>query len=281
MNTEEQQYLDLLRELVEKAESQGFRDVRDNHKRVSVFGRQMRFDLSKGFPLYTHKKVFMRGAFEELMWFLRGDTDNKTLMEKDVHIWDLWNDSLVEYGYEYGELGAIYGESWRAFNKTFDGVGFDQIGYVVNEIKNNPSSSRLVVSSWNPKAHSTEGHSALPPCHALYQFLVEDGKLSCQLYQRSADMPIGQPINVVSYSLLTHLIAQQCNLDVGEFVWTGGDCHIYNNQLDKVKEIVSRKTHKFPTISINKASSIESYMWSDITINNYVSEPKIIIPVAK
>ena len=281
MNTEEQQYLDLLRDLVEKAESQGFRDVRDNHKRVSVFGRQMRFDLSKGFPLYTHKKVFMRGAFEELMWFLRGDTNNKILMEKDVHIWDLWNDSLAEYGYEYGELGAIYGESWRAFNKTFDGVGFDQIDYVVNEIKTNPNSSRLIVSSWNPNAHCVDGKSALPPCHTLFQFFIENGKLSCQLYQRSADMPIGQPINVVSYSLLTHLIAQQCNLDVGEFVWTGGDCHIYHNQLEKVKEIVSRKTHKFPTISINKAKSIENYEWSDITINNYVSENKIVIPVAR
>jgi len=301
VNKEEQQYLELVKELVDKAESKGFRDVRDGHKRVSVFGRQMRFDLSKGFPLFTHKKVFLRGVFEELMWFLRGQTDNKILMDKNVHIWDLWNDSLKDYGYPYGDLGAIYGESWRDFgavdgykpyfNYNGDYVperstrtivkGFDQIEWVVNEIKTNPTSSRLIVNSWNPHVHCVDGKAALPPCHVLFQFFVDGNKLSCQLYQRSSDTPTGASFNVAGYSLLTHLIAQQCDLEVGEFVWTIGDAHIYGDQLEVAKEILKRDTYNFPTIKINKAKDLYSYEWEDIEILDYVSGDKISIPVAK
>jgi len=294
----EQAYLDLLKELVHKAETKGFREVRDGHKRCSLFGRQIRFNLEEGFPLMTHKKVFVRGAFEELMWMLRGQTDVQTLEEKKVFIWSLWKDALVDYGYQEGDLGAIYGESWRNFGQVQDFCevsaslndgdgwfdvqeGFDQIEWVINEIKTNPSSSRLIVSAWNPHVHCVSGKAALPPCHTLFQFFVEDGVLSCQLYQRSGDYIIGNPLNIIFYAMLTHIMAQQCDLDVGDFIITFGDVHLYSDQLEMAKEILTRKTYPFPKIEINKAKDLYSYEWDDIKILNYISGDKISIPVAK
>ena len=288
----EQSYLDLLQELVSKAETKGFREVRDGHKRCSLFGRQLRFNLEEGFPLMTHKKVFVRGAFEELMWMLRGQTDVQTLEEKEVFIWSLWKDVLVEYGYKGGDLGAIYGESWRNFDEVksmsfdyggYDIVqeGFDQIEWVKNEIISNPTSSRLIVSAWNPHVHCVKGKAALPPCHTLFQFFVEDGKLSCQLYQRSGDYIIGNPLNIIFYAMLTHIMAQQCNLDVGDFIITFGDVHLYSDQLEMAKEILTRPTYPFPQIEIKKVKDLYSYEWEDVKVLNYISGDKISIPVAK
>ena len=288
----EQAYLDLLQELVSKAETKGFREVRDGHKRCSLFGRQLRFNLEEGFPLMTHKKVFVRGAFEELMWMLRGQTDVQTLEEKEVFIWSLWKDVLVEYGYKGGDLGAIYGESWRNFDEVksmsfdyggYDIVqeGFDQIEWVKNEIISNPTSSRLIVSAWNPHVHCVKGKAALPPCHTLFQFFVEDGKLSCQLYQRSGDYIIGNPLNIIFYAMLTHIMAQQCNLDVGDFIITFGDVHLYSDQLEMAKEILTRPTYPFPQIEIKKVKDLYSYEWEDVKVLNYISGDKISIPVAK
>lgn len=292
----EQGYLEILKDLVDKAESKGFRAVRDGHKRCSLFGRQLRFNLEESFPLMTHKKVFVRGAFEELMWMLRGQTDNQILKDKDVHIWDLWEGQIDPNNPT--ELGKIYGDLWRNFGYVAgeyvvtdsngkdiyeDCVkGFDQIEWVKNEIKNNPTSSRMLVSGWNPQVSTTTPKEAvLPCCHVLYQFFVEDGKLSCQLYQRSGDFVIGNCLNIVFYSLLTHLMAQQCDLDVGEFIITFGDVHLYSDQLEMAKEILTRPIYDFPQIKINKAKDLYSYEWSDIEILNYVSGEKISIPVAK
>lgn len=286
--TGEQQYLDLLQELVDKVDNSGFREVRDGHKRCSLFGRQLRFNLQEGFPLFTHKKVFLRGTFEEMMWFLRGQTDNQILKDKSVHIWDLW-EGVVDNN-NPTELGAIYGESWRNFGEVkyrdsgdINVFGFDQIEWLINEIKNNPASSSLIVSAWNPHAHCdrSENFAALPPCHTLFQCFVEDGKLSLQLYQRSSDFIVGGSFNVSGYALLTHLIAQQCNLDVGEFVWTIGDVHLYSDQLEMAKEILTRPTYDFPKIDINIAKDLYSYEWEDIEVLNYISGDKIKIPVAK
>lgn len=292
----EQGYLEILKELVDKAESKGFRNVRDGHKRCSLFGRQLRFNLEESFPLMTHKKVFVRGAFEELMWMLRGQTDNQILKDKNVHIWDLWEGQIDLDNPT--ELGKIYGDLWRNFGYVAGEYvltdrngrdiyeecleGFDQIEWVKNEIKTNPSSSRMLVSGWNPQVSTTTPKEAvLPCCHVLYQFFVEDGKLSCQLYQRSGDFVVGNSLNIVFYSLLTHLMAQQCNLDVGEFIITFGDVHLYSNQLEMAKEILTRPIYDFPQIKINKAKDLYSYEWSDIEVLNYVSGDKISIPVAK
>ena len=292
----EQGYLETLKELVDKAESKGFRDVRDGHKRCSLFGRQLRFNLEESFPLMTHKKVFVRGAFEELMWMLRGETDNQILKDKNVHIWDLWEGQIDPDNPT--ELGKIYGDLWRNFGYVAGEYvltdrngrdiyedcldGFDQIEWVKNEIKTNPSSSRMLVSGWNPQVSTTTPKEAvLPCCHVLYQFFVEDGKLSCQLYQRSGDFVVGNSLNIVFYSLLTHLMAQQCDLDVGEFIITFGDVHLYSDQLEMAKEILTRPIYDFPQIKINKAKDLYSYEWSDIEILNYVSGDKISIPVAK
>ena len=292
----EQGYLEILKELVDKAESKGFRDVRDGHKRCSLFGRQLRFNLEESFPLMTHKKVFVRGAFEELMWMLRGQTDNQILKDKNVHIWDLWEGQIDPDNPT--ELGKIYGDLWRNFGYVAGEYvltdrngrdiyedcleGFDQIEWVKNEIKTNPSSSRMLVSGWNPQVSTTTPKEAvLPCCHVLYQFFVEDGKLSCQLYQRSGDFVVGNSLNIVFYSLLTHLMAQQCDLDVGEFIITFGDVHLYSDQLEMAKEILTRPIYDFPQIKINKAKDLYSYEWSDIEILNYVSGDKISIPVAK
>lgn len=279
MYTGEEGYIQILKELVEKAETKGFRECRGGHRRCSLFGKQLRFDLQGGFPLLTHKKVFARGAFEELMWMLRGKTDVKTLEDKKVFIWSLWKDVLTPFGYEEGDLGAVYGECWRKF-----GIGnerFDQIEWVLDEIRNNPTSSRLVVSAWNPQVHCVQGKAALPPCHTLFQFFVEDQKLSCQLYQRSGDYIIGNPLNFIFYAMLTHMIAQQLELGVGEFVWTVGDVHLYKEQLPMAKEILTRPIYKFPSINLVKAKDLYSYEWADVVIENYTCGEKLEIPVAK
>ena len=297
-NVQEQQYLDIVSELKHEVLNGGLEPVRDNHYRARLIGRQMRFDLSKGFPLLTHKRVFLRGIFEELMWFLRGQTDNTILQNMNVHIWDQWHDALVPYGYESGNLGAIYGESWRNFGEVksweYDDSGFplglatnqegfDQIKWVIDEIKTNPSSSRLIVSAWNPHVHCEVGRSALPPCHTMFQFFVKDGKLSCQLYQRSADFLIGVPFNIASYALLTHIIAEECNLDVGEFIWVGGDIHVYGDQVDFLEEIESAQTYPFPTLKFKERTrkrEFDQYQWDDIEIENYQCGSTIAIPVS-
>lgn len=277
VNYEEQQVLDLFKELLDKYDNQGTRKVRDGHTRVSVFGKQLRFDLSKSFPLLTHREFFVRGIFEELMWMLRGQTDNKILEDKNVRIWSPWN-GIIDPNNPTA-MGPIYGHQWRNFGSEdldeytrpytttpLESKGFDQIAWVVNEIKTNPNSSRLVVSGWNPKDIPK---AVLPCCHTLFQFFVDDGKLSCQLYQRSSDVSLAGGFNIAQYALLTILIAQQCDLELGEFVWTLGDVHLYGDQIDDVREMVSRHTNAFPQIEITKAKDLYSYEWEDIKLINY------------
>lgn len=293
MNIEEQQVINLFKELLIKYDKQGSRQVRDGHTRTSIFGRQLRFDLSKSFPLLTHRQFFVRGIFQELLWMLRGQTDNKILTDQNVHIWDQWEGQINENN--PSELGKIYGHLWRNFGETSGTVGdngnpysssfsefdylvegFDQISWVVNEIKNNPTSSRLIVSSWEPRVcTNTPKEAVLPPCHLLFQFFVEDGKLSCQLYQRSSDISTASGFNIAAYALLTHMIAQQCDLDVGEFVWAIGDCHLYEDQLEDVREMAGRETHPFPQLKLKKAKDLFSYEWSDVEIIGYQHSGKM------
>lgn len=228
---------------------------------LSIFGEQMRFDLSKGFPLITTKKVHFPAIVHELLWFLSGDTNVTYLQNRGVLIWDEWADTA-------GELGPIYGAQWRDFN----GQGIDQIASVVQSIRENPDSRRHIVSAWNPEELPA---MALPPCHILFQFYVANGKLSCQLYQRSADMFLGVPFNIASYALLTHMIAQQTNLEVGEFVHTLGDAHIYKNHLEQVDEQLGRHGTPFPTLTLNKASSIFDYKFEDIQLEGYDPKPAL------
>ena len=292
----EQGYLETLKELVDKAESKGFRDVRDGHKRCSLFGRQLRFNLEESFPLMTHKKVFVRGAFEELMWMLRGETDNQILKDKNVHIWDLWEGQIDPDNPT--ELGKIYGDLWRNFGYVAGEYvltdrngrdiyedcldGFDQIEWVKNEIKTNPSSSRMLVSGWNPQVSTnTPKEAVLPCCHVLYQFFVEGGKLSCQLYQRSADIFLGVPFNIASYALLTMMIAQVCNLKLGEFVHTFGDAHIYSNHLEQVELQLQRTPEKLPRMHINPSvKNIFDFTFDDFELLDYHAQPHIAAPVA-
>ncbi len=236
----------------------------------SVFGYQMRFNLQEGFPLVTTKKLHLRSIIHELLWFLRGDSNIAYLKENNVTIWDEWAD-------ENGELGPVYGVQWRSW-PTADGDTVDQIAQVIEQIKTNPDSRRLVVSAWNvgevPKMH-------LPPCHMFFQFYVNQGKLSCQLYQRSCDIFLGVPFNIASYSLLTHMVAQQCDLDVGDFIWTGGDCHIYDNHIEQVKEQLSRTPRPYPKLIIKrKPDSIFDYKYEDFEIVGYDPYPAIKAPVA-
>lgn len=240
---------------------------------VSLFGQQIRFDLNDGFPLLTTKNVFFKGLAYELLWFLKGSTNVRWLQEHNVHIWDEWAD-------ENGDLGPVYGAQWRSWpaptpedpNRTID-----QIANVMNLIKNNPDSRRMVVSAWNP---AEVENMALPPCHALFQFYVADGRLSCQLYQRSCDMFLGVPFNIASYSLLTLMMAQQAGLEPGEFVWTGGDCHVYDNHIDQVLEQLGREPYPYPRIRINKAESLFDYDYEDFEIVDYRHHPTIKAPVA-
>jgi thymidylate synthase len=250
----------------------------------SVFGHQMRFDLNEGFPLVTTKKVFVKAIIQELLWFLMGSSNNNWLKERGVTIWDEW-------AKPDGDLGPVYGVQWRSW-PTPDGGYIDQISEVVKTLKTNPDSRRIIVSSWNvaelPKM-------ALPPCHALFQFYVAPpqaagqdpslpggrGKLSCQLYQRSADIFLGVPFNIASYALLTHMLAQQCDLDVGDFVWTGGDCHIYSNHHEQVELQLSRTPFVYPTLHIKRRpASIFDYQFEDFEIQDYQSHAAIKAPVA-
>lgn len=232
---------------------------------ISTFGYQMRFDLTKGFPLVTTKKLSLRSIIHELLWFLQGDTNIKYLQDNKVTIWNEWAD-------ENGNLGPVYGKQWRAW-KTENNKAIDQISDVIQQIKTNPDSRRLIVSAWNvgeiPKM-------ALAPCHALFQFYVANNQLSCQLYQRSADLFLGVPFNIASYALLTHMIAEQCNLKVGDFVWTGGDCHIYQNHLEQVDLQLTRKPFPLPQLNIKrKPASIFDYTFDDFEILNYGAHPHI------
>ena len=260
-------YLDLLRHVLEHGSEKADRTGTGTR---SVFGWQMRFDLNDGFPLVTTKKLHLRAIVHELLWLLRGDTNIGYLSDHKVGIWDEWADAQ-------GELGPVYGKQWRRWAGS-DDIEIDQIRWVVEEIKRNPDSRRLIVNAWNvadlPKM-------ALLPCHAFFQFYVANGKLSCQLYQRSADLFLGVPFNIASYALLTHMIAQQCDLDVGEFIWTGGDCHIYNNHTEQVATQLSRAPMPPPRLVIKrKPASIFEYAFEDFEIAGYQSHPAIKAPVA-
>lgn len=236
----------------------------------SHFGYQMRFDLQQGFPLVTTKKIHLRSVIYELLWFLRGDSNIRWLQENGVSIWDEWADSE-------GELGPVYGVQWRSW-PTPDGGSIDQISQLVEQIKNNPDSRRHIVAAWNV---ANIDEMKLPPCHCLFQFYVADGKLSCQLYQRSADIFLGVPFNIASYALLTHMIAQQCDLEVGEFIWTGGDAHLYSNHFEQVKEQLSREPYPYPKLTIlRKPESIFDYRFEDFEFENYQHHPLIKAPVA-
>ena len=235
----------------------------------SIFGHQMRFDLADGFPLVTTKKVHLKSIVNELLWFLRGDSNVAGLHEHGVSSWDGWAD-------ENGELGPVYGVQWRSW-PTPSGEHIDQITQTLETLRSNPDSRRIIVSAWNV---ADIPQMALAPCHAFFQFYVADGKLSCQLYQRSADMFLGVPFNIASYALLTHMMAQQAGLDVGEFIWTGGDCHIYDNHVDQVTEQLSRTPLDLPVLKLNKRDSIFDYTFEDVEIVGYQHHPAIKAPVA-
>ncbi|MCC3309119.1 thymidylate synthase [Psychrobacter sanguinis] len=276
-------YLDLIRYVRNHGTEKGDRTGTGTR---SHFGAQLRFDLSDGFPLLTTKKVHMKSITYELFWFLKGDTHVKYLQDNGVRIWNEWStaEQTARFGRPEGELGPIYGHQWRNYgaSKKPDGSynqdGVDQIVEVIEQIKNNPNSRRLIVSGWNP-AEATQ--VALPPCHTLFQFFVADGKLSCQLYQRSADLFLGVPFNIASYSLLTHMIAQVCDLEVGEFIWTGGDCHLYQNHIEQVNEQLSREAYELPTLWLNPdIKDIFDFTFDDIRVENYKSHPAIKAPVA-
>jgi len=256
------QYQSFLQHIKEQG---SVKDDRTGTGIVSIFGHQMRFDLNEGFPMVTTKKLHMKSIVHELLWFLKGDTNIAYLKENGVKIWDAWAD-------ESGDLGPVYGKQWRSW-LTHDGKSIDQISKVIENIKEDPNSRRLIVSAWNV---GMLDQMALLPCHLLFQFYVVDQKLSCQLYQRSADAFLGVPFNIASYSLLTHMIAQQCNLGVGSFIWTGGDSHIYKNHSDQVSLQLERKPYPLPKLIINrKPSSIFDYKYEDFTIENYQHHPHI------
>lgn len=236
----------------------------------SVFGYQMRFNLAKGFPLVTTKKLHIRSIVHELLWFLSGSSNIKYLHDNGVSIWDEWAD-------ENGDLGPVYGVQWRSWPAP-DGRKIDQISNLIEGIKKNPDSRRHLVVAWNP---AEVDKMALPPCHCLFQFYVANGKLSCQLYQRSCDIFLGVPFNIASYSLLTHMVAQQCDLEVGDFVWTGGDCHIYKNHFEQVELQLSRTPRAYPKLVISrKPSSIFDYKFEDFVIEGYDPWPHIKAPIA-
>lgn len=261
------QYLDLMKDILDHGSR---KTDRTGTGTLSVFGRQLRFDLSAGFPLITTKKLHLRSIIYELLWFLKGDTNIKYLKDNGVTIWDEWAD-------ENGELGPVYGHQWRSWPAP-DGRSIDQITQVLNQIKQKPDSRRHIVTAWNP---AEVDKMALPPCHALFQFYVADGKLSCQLYQRSADYFLGVPFNIASYALLTYMFAQQCDLLPGEFVWTGGDVHLYTNHLDQASLQLSRQPYPQPQLKIKrKPPSIFDYQFEDFEIVNYQAHPSIKAPIA-
>ncbi|MBX0313986.1 thymidylate synthase [Planococcus glaciei] len=311
------QYLDLCQHILHNGAK---KEDRTGTGTLSVFGHQMRFDLNEGFPLMTTKKTAFRLIVSELLWFIKGDTNVKTLLEENNHIWDEWafaqwvesdeyegpdmadfgrrsqkdpefavrykeqmalfqEKILAEDGFaeKYGDLGPVYGKQWRSWAKT-DGGTIDQLKNVIESIKKNPDSRRHLVTAWNPEFIDD---MALPPCHIMFQFYVADGKLSCQLYQRSADVFLGVPFNIASYALLTHLIARECGLEVGDFVHTTGDTHLYSNHIGQVTEQLSREPRKLPTVKINEdVASIFDLELADITIEGYDPHPRIKAPVA-
>ncbi|TAK91795.1 MAG: thymidylate synthase [Burkholderiaceae bacterium] len=262
-----QQYLQLMQHVLEHGTK---KSDRTGTGTLSVFGHQMRFDLAAGFPMVTTKKLHLRSIIHELLWFLSGDTNIRYLKENNVSIWDEWADAE-------GNLGPVYGYQWRSWPAP-DGRHIDQISELLARIKNDPDSRRLIVSAWNV---ADIPNMALPPCHAFFQFYVADGKLSCQLYQRSADIFLGVPFNIASYALLTHMIAQQCGLGVGEFIWTGGDCHLYSNHLEQVHEQLSRSPYPLPQLHIKRRpDSLFDYRFEDFEILEYQSHAHIKAPVA-
>lgn len=261
------QYLELMRHVREHGT---FKEDRTGTGTYSCFGYQMRFDLSQGFPMVTTKKLHLRSIIHELLWFLSGDTNIKYLKENGVSIWDEWAD-------EEGNLGPVYGSQWRNW-PTASGEHIDQISQIIEQIKTNPDSRRIIVSAWNVGEIQ---NMALPPCHAFFQFYVADGKLSCQLYQRSADIFLGVPFNIASYALLVHMVAQQCDLEVGDFVWTGGDVHLYSNHLEQTDLQLSREPLALPKLVIKrKPASIFDYIFDDFEVQGYESHAHIKAPVA-
>ena len=298
-----EQYLDLLKEI----NSNGVRkDDRTGTGTISIFGHQMRFDLTEGFPLVTTKKVNFNSILHELLWFIKGDTNIEYLVKNNVNIWNEWpfqswlektgqNENLIMHSPEwkekltefiglvktdsvfaekYGNLGPVYGKQWRDFE------GIDQLNQVVEDLKDNPNSRRHIVSAWNPREIPIMIKSGLPPCHTLFQFYVSDGKLSCQLYQRSADVFLGVPYNIASYALLTYMIASVTNLDVGEFIHSLGDTHIYLNHTDQVEEQLRREPYKLPKININKKTNLFDYVFEDFELQDYQSHSFISAPIA-
>jgi thymidylate synthase len=259
-------YEDLLRLVTEQGKA---KCDRTGTGTKSLFGQQLRYDLSAGFPLITTKKVHLKSVVYELLWFLRGDSNATWLQERGVTIWDEWASDT-------GELGPIYGVQWRSW-PTPTGEHIDQISAALNLLRTDPDSRRIIVSAWNV---AQIPQMALPPCHAFFQFYVADGKLSCQLYQRSADLFLGVPFNIASYALLTHMMAAQAGLGVGEFVWTGGDCHIYDNHTAQVAEQLSREPRPYPELVLAPRDSLFDYTYDDIVIKNYDPHPAIKAPVA-
>lgn len=277
------QYLDLLQHVLNNGTK---KDDRTGTGTLSVFGYQMRFNLQEGFPLLTTKKLHTRSIFHELLWFLHGETTLEYLHANKVTIWDEWAtaEQTAKFGRKEGDLGPVYGHQWRNFGATlkpdgsYEKDGVDQISELIERIKKNPNSRRLIVSGWNPKEAD---QVALPPCHTLFQFYVADGKLSCQLYQRSADIFLGVPFNIASYALLTHMIAQVCDLKVGDFVHTFGDAHLYLNHLEQTREQLSREPRALPTLKLNPAvKDIFAFKFEDIEVLNYDPHPSIKAPIA-
>ncbi|GAB09299.1 thymidylate synthase [Gordonia araii NBRC 100433] len=259
-------YEDLLRHVLENGTPKADRTGTGTR---SVFGHQLRYDLGEGFPLITTKKVHLKSIVYELLWFLRGDSNVRWLQERGVTIWDEWADAN-------GDLGPVYGVQWRSW-PTPSGEHVDQIANAIEMLKANPDSRRNIVSAWNV---GEIPQMALPPCHAFFQFYVADGKLSCQLYQRSADLFLGVPFNIASYALLTHMVAQQVGLGVGDFVWTGGDCHIYDNHVEQVTTQLSREPFPYPKLRLRQRDSIDAYEFEDVEVLDYQSHPAIKAPVA-
>ncbi|MDQ7049909.1 MAG: thymidylate synthase [Enterobacterales bacterium] len=256
------QYLQMLQDVLDQGNDKGDRTGTGTR---SLFGYQLRFDLQKGFPLVTTKKLHLRSIMIELLWFLKGDTNVKYLQDNGVKIWDAWAD-------ENGDLGPVYGEQWRHW-KTPNGDTIDQISHVVETIKTNPNSRRILVVAYNP---GVADEMALPPCHSLFQFYVANGRLSCQLYQRSGDIFLGVPFNIASYAMLTHMVAQQCDLEVGDFIWTGGDVHLYSNHFEQAKQQLTRTPYELPKLVIKRRpKDLFSYEYDDFAIENYQAHPAI------
>lgn len=279
----EQAYLNLLRQVLSDGTEKGDRTGTGT---LSHFGAQLRFDLASGFPLLTTKKVHFKSIVYELLWFLSGSTHVDYLQKNGVRIWNEWAtaEQTARFNRPEGDLGPVYGHQWRNYGASqlddgsYHNDGVDQIAQVVEQIKTNPNSRRLIVSGWNP---GEAEQVALPPCHTLFQFFVADNKLSCQLYQRSADLFLGVPFNIASYALLTHMVAQVCGLDVGEFIWTGGDCHIYQNHREQVELQLTRSLYELPTLTLNPdVDDIFAFSYEDISVNGYESHPAIKAKVA-